>query len=236
MDELPTNIKALLREARRAYEPPAGAREHIQVRLAAAVSRDGLRLEQHDALPSARETWFKLGLTTVLLTVLGTSRLWLPPEVPPESQSPGSARALPAPTPEQKAAPLSVAEVVEADSDAPTAPPVTIEMKEPESERKPRRHRASNPPDGTLVPELNILKQASDALLVHDFARADALLELYRTRFANGQLLAEHDGLVLVRSCLAGAPGASARARAYLQAMPHGVLSARIENACSGPQ
>jgi hypothetical protein len=101
---------------------------------------------------------------------------------------------------------------------------MTFDSREQRAERRPRRNRARNT-DGTLVAELNLLKQASDALVARDFTRADELLELHRTRFANGQLLAERDGLDLVRRCLAGAPDAKARARSYLQAMPTACLA-----------
>lgn len=234
MDELPIKARELLREARLAHEPPLSARERMQQRLAAASSSVAPRLVQRDALPSAVETWTRLGLATLLLAILGASRFWLSPEVSPKSQPSETHPVSHEPLLQLEAAPRVVEELAEADSEASRIPSVTSEAQAPRAARRSHRARANDSDDASLVQELNLLKLASDALALRDFARADTLLELHRTRFSNGRLLGERRGLELLRGCLAGAPDARVRAQGYLQAMPHGVLSVRVENACGG--
>jgi hypothetical protein len=250
MNELPPNAKAWLARARRVETPPDGAQERVRQRLATIVGGSSVKLDRAldsqpnaSGVPGATASTATLTVTTTKLLIISgaivafggalaakhfaseraaahdarpataSTRVTMPHEIAPRSAAP-----------DQDASGLTT-------QSAPTSPARRERARSASAEAS---HAAKALGKGdNLREEMALLAAASDALDDGDSARAYALLATHRKRFPQGELREESRGLTLLANCIANKPGTAARVSEYLRSVPNGVLSARIESACS---
>jgi hypothetical protein len=250
MNELPPNAKAWLARARRAETPPDGAQERVRQRLAVVVGAPSARLDRTldsqlnaSGAPGATSGAATLTVTTTKLLIISGAIVALGGALaakhfasePAPAHDARPATATTRATMSHEIAPRSAAP--EQDASGPTtqsAPTSPARRERARSASAEASHAATALGKGdNLREEMALLAAASDALSNGDSARAYALLAAHRKRFPQGELREESRGLTLLANCIANKPGTAARVSAYLRSVPNGVLSARIESACS---
>jgi hypothetical protein len=247
-DELPEDIRALLRGEQQELAPPTDARDAVLDRVFASV---GLAPAPHTTPPpptvgaataaaasNSLISWVAGAL--VAAVVLGGGGATLYQSRRADTRTPQTAsRHAEAPAPARRAvtvrhpAPATISATA---SDAPVTTPVTIASADPSApRRRPAASQAVESPED-LAEEQRLLSVAQRALTQRDTSAALAAVRAHSQRFARGTLAEERDALE-IRALLLAERESEARALAqrFRRRYPDSVFIATIEERLGQP-
>jgi hypothetical protein len=239
MDELSREARALLAEARRAYDPDPGAADRVLAKVMAAAQAPVISSAAL-AKGASGASGFSLKATVFAGLVLAAAgAVFVGGGLRETPHEPAAVAASPAPP---------IAHVEAAPPPAPPAEAVTAPaVAAPEAEPAPRpepaaqvaapaRRRASNeaaPPD--LAEELRLLREAQSALSAGRGGEALALLRDHQRAFPRTQFRQERDAIRILALCDTGRDDAARRlAVRFLAHAGRSPMAGAVRESCAG--
>ncbi len=253
----------ILSEARSSLEPSQADRERVRKKVIAAIGAAGVVTVASGTAAKAtgtvsagtliaQSTIVKIGAGVLVIGGVVGMLAYGSGSSSDEAPSKAERAAIPvAQKPTSDEAPPIEPSVDETLADQPAAPPVPVEIAEPELPApvvEPQKRRArkisewttpkpdgpvSKPNDDALLKEISLIKKASRALNQKRPEKTLKILNEYDAAFPKGVMREERDGLKVIALCDLGRRSEAANAkRRFLKRSPSSPMAGRVRDRC----